>query len=195
MWFAVGVFVAFLLILGLSDVVATAGSGVLNLVLPIFGCFCGGAIAGRSLRLGTRGVAGFAVAFALTLPVLVLRLIGIQGLGSHEPFWTLVQVYSGTGAVAFAVMGAVGVLIAGLGYREVGIAAATFGGAGLLGGLLLVLTQILALEQDFGRDINRVLLLAGSGAFLILPAALGGTVLTRRLASRNRPSVSVPRPG
>ncbi len=92
-------------------------------------------------------------------------------------------------------MGAVGVLIAGLGYREVGIAAATFGGAGLLGGLLLVLTLTLALEQDFGRDINLVLLLAGSGAFLILPAALGGTVLTLRLASRNRPSVSVPRPG
>ena len=159
---------------------------MLDLVIPIIGFSCGGAIAGRSLRLGTRGVAGFAVAFPLTLPLLFFPVMSIQGMTGHEPFWMLVQVYGGSGAVVFAVMGAVGVAISGLGYREVGVAAATFGGAGLLGGLLLVVS--LALMRDFARDINYVLLLAGSGAFLILPAGLGGTVLTRRLASRDRPS-------
>jgi hypothetical protein len=83
-WFAVAVIVAFALSLGLSALVAPLKIGMLNLTVLLIDFLLGGAIAGRSLRVGRRGLVGFA--FAVGLPILGLRLIGIQAMGGNEGF-------------------------------------------------------------------------------------------------------------
>jgi hypothetical protein len=184
MWFAVGVFVGVVAALALSFVVAPARIGILNLVIPLVGVLCGGAIAGRSLHLGRRCVVAFAVAFALALPILGLRLIGIQGMSGNEGFFLMICDFGAIGALAFALMGGVGVAIAGLGRRNAVRFAAIFGGAGFTGGFLLALSQAASLPG--ARDTNLILLALGSIAFIVLPAAVGGSVLKRRLVSHNR---------
>ena len=184
MWFAVGMLAAVVAAVGLSVVVAPARIGILSLAIPLFGFVGGGAIAGRSLRLGRRGVVAFAVAFAVALPILMVPWINIQGMNGSEGFSRLVVDFGSMGAVAFALMGGVGVAIAGLGGREVVRSAAVFGCAGFLGGLLLAVC--LSASAPGASRTNLILMTLGSIGFVLLPATLGGTVLTRRLASHNR---------
>lgn len=191
MWFAIGVFGAVVIGLALATLIAPEGIELLNLALPLVGCLLGGAIAGRSLRLGKRCVFGFAVAFTVALPILILRLIGIQGIGGHEPFAILVVDLGGTGALAFALMGAVGVGIAGLGGRQVVRAVIAFSCAGFLGGLLLAVC--IAASRPGNRVTNQVLLVIGLLVFLVLPAALGGSILARQLVP-HEPSRGTERP-
>lgn len=183
MWIAVGVFGGLVLSLVLSVVVAPLRIGILNITVPLLGLLAGGAFAGGRLGLGRRGVVGFAVAFALTLPFLFVVLISIQGMHGTEGFFRLAMYFCSAGAVAFALMCAIGMRISGLGGREVARSAAVFGGAGLLGGLLLTMC-VLGMHAD--RVTNLILLLLGSALFVLLPASVGGTVLTRRLATRKR---------
>ncbi len=184
MWFTVGVIADVVTGLALSAFVAPAGIGILNLCVPLFGFLLGGAIAGWSLRPGMRGVVGFAFAFAFALPILLFQMIGIQGMSGNWPIARLVLDFGRTGALAFALMGAIGVAIAGLGWREVVRSTAVFGCAGFSGGFILALSQWASLPG--ARDTNQLLLLLGSIAFLVLPAAVGGSMLTRRLNRQNR---------
>jgi hypothetical protein len=105
MGFAAGVFVAFAASVALSSIVSPLRIGVLNVTAPFIGFLVGGAIAGHSLRIGRRGVVGFAVALALALPIVGLHLIGIQARPGNERFLTLAIDFGGTGGLAFAVMG------------------------------------------------------------------------------------------
>ncbi len=181
MWFAVGVVVAVALAVGLSVLVAPLKIGLLNLTVPLIGLVIGGAIAGRSLRVGWHGMAGFAVAYSVTLPLVGLRLIGIQGMDGNEGFLKLVIDFAATGGVAFALMGALGVGLSGLGVRRTVTSAVVFGCAGVLGGVLLAATQSASVAG--ARDTNRILLIVGTIAYVAFPPALGGSVLTRQLAS------------
>ena len=182
MWFAVGVFVAVGVAVGLSVLVAPLKIGLLNLTVPLIGLLIGGAIAGRSLRAGWHGMAGFAVAFSITLPLVGLRLIGIQGMDGNEGFLKMAIDFGATGGLAFAIMGAVGVGLAGLGVKQAIASAVVFGCAGVLGGVLLAATQSASVAG--ARDTNRVLLVVGTIAYVAFPAALGGIVLNRQLASQ-----------
>ncbi len=183
MWFAVGVLISFALSLVLGALVSPLRVPVLNLaVLPV-GFLVGGALAGRSLRVGRRGIVGFAVAFAVVLPVLLVRLTGIQGLGGNEGFVDLLLFYGLFGPIGFALMGVIGVAIAGLGGREVGASLVVFGAAGLLGGVLMAV--FMDVQAAGAPTTNLILTVLGSVAFLVLPAAIGGAWLARRL-SRER---------
>lgn len=167
----------------LSGVVAPLRIGILPLTAPLLGLLAGGAFAGGRLGLGRRGVIGFAVAFALTLPMLFIAVISIQGMHGNEGFFKLAGYFGAAGAVAFALMGGVGLAISGLGGREAARSAAVFGGAGLLGGLLLTMC-VLGMHAD--RVTNLILLVIGPTLFALLPASVGGIVLTRRLATRRQ---------
>jgi hypothetical protein len=183
-WFAVGVLAALVAWLVLATLLAQASIGWLNLALLLFGCLLGGAIAGRSLRLGKRGVVGFGVAFVVALPILILRLIGIQGMGGKESNAILVVDLGGTGLVAFALMATAGLWIAGVGGRQVLRAVAGFACAGFVGGLLLA--ACIAASPAGNHVTNQILLVIGLLAFLVLPAALGGSILARHLTSDER---------
>lgn len=182
MWFAVSVIVAVMLALGLGALVSPLKVGVLNVTVPLLGPLVGGAIAGGSLRVGRRATVGFAVAFLVSLPILMLRLIGIQGMGEEE-LLDLLVLFIATGAVAFGLMGLVGVAITGLGVRAIVASLVVFGLAGSLGGALLAILE--GVQQPGAPTTNLILTLLGSVVFLVLPAALGGAWLARRL-SRER---------
>jgi hypothetical protein len=135
--------------------------------------------------LGPRGTIGFALAFALTLPVLILNVIGIQGQGGHERLTALAADLGGSGAGAFGLMGFVGPAIARIGWRDLVISTVVFGCAGCAGGVVLA---VCVWATGAGQpDVNRLLLALGAIAFVVLPAAVGGSVLTRRLAAHRRP--------
>jgi hypothetical protein len=182
MWFAFGVLVSIAAAWGLSAPFEALRNPILNLTTPLLGLLAGGAIAGRSLRLGRRGVAGFAIAFTLTLPILVVVAISSQAMHGNEGFLRLMMYFSAAGAFAFGLMGGIGVAISGLGPREAVHSAAVFGSAGFVGGVLLRLSLLGMLQG--ARSTNRILLWLGGIAFILLPATVGGTVLTRRLAAR-----------
>jgi hypothetical protein len=194
MWIAIGVFVtvavvslaipALSLLLGPGSVLSVAVAVLLFLAGPAIG----GALAGRSLRLGKRGGVGFAIAFAISLPILMVPWMGVQGMHGNESIARLVVTFGGTAVVAFALMAAVSVGIAGLGGRLVVQAAVIFGCAGFVGGLLLAVC--LAASLPGNRHMNQVLISIGSVAYLLLPAALGGSILTRKLASHKRARVT-----
>jgi len=173
--------------MALDAAVAPLRIGMLNLVVPLSGFLLGGAIAGRSLRMGKRGVVGFAIAFVVALPILTLTMIGIQGMGGDESLSSMVPGFGGYSAVAFALMGGVGVAIAGLGASQVLRSAGVFGCAGFVGGLLLA--GCLAVSQPGNRTMNQILLMVGAIAFLLLPAAVGGSLLPRQVASDERARV------
>jgi hypothetical protein len=69
----------------------------------------------NSLDLGRRGVAGFAISFALALPILIVVVFSAQGMHGNEGFFRLAMYFGTAGVVAFALMGGAGVAISGLG--------------------------------------------------------------------------------
>jgi hypothetical protein len=179
MWFAIGVVVAVAMTSALSAFIPANMSGILNLAMPLVGCLVGGAIAGYSCHLGKRGIIAFASAYVVSLPIVLLCLIGIQGMSGSEGFLLMIAYFGVTGALGFALMGGVGVAIAGLGRDKAVRFAAVFGGAGFAGGFLLALSQVLSLPG--ARNTNQVLLVLGAIAFIVLPAAIGGSLLKRHL--------------
>ena len=181
MWFACGVIVSVATALMLSAPFEGLRIPILNLTTPLLGLLAGGAFAGHSLDLGRRGVAGFAISFALALPILMVVVFSTQGMHGNEGFFRLAMYFGTAGVVAFALMGGVGVAISGLGWQEVAHSVAVFGGAGFLGGILFASSL-----DGHPSPKNRILLLLGVISFVLVPASVGGTVLTRRLAARCR---------
>jgi hypothetical protein len=165
MWFAVGVIVGGGAAIGLGDLAFRLGEALLGMVMIPVGGLVGGAIPGWSLRRGSRCIAAFAASYGAAIPFLLLGAIGIQGLSSGTGIF-LVPVL---GFVPFAGMGGLGVALAGLGERQALRSAFEFGIAGIVGSLVFLITI-----SFLGW---------GSFVFLALPASVGGTLLTRRLAS------------
>ena len=170
--------------MGLSAPFGALRNPVLNLTMPLLGFLVGGAIAGRSLGLGKRGVVGFAISFALSIPILLIVVISVQGMHGNEGFFSLAAYFAVAFGLAFALMGGLGVAISGLGWREVARSAAAFGSAGVLGSILLRLS-LSAMMQGAWR-LNHIVLWLGAVVSLLIPAGLGGTLLSRRLATRKQ---------
>jgi hypothetical protein len=167
--FALGSVIGIALALGLDRLMGSLHNGTVNLAVIPAAALAGGLLAGASLGLGPRGILGFAIAYAVALPVLLIALIGVQGLSGGGGLLLLPAI---PGALSYAVMGALGVGIAGLGSREALRSAVEFGCAGLGGSLV------------FALFLSVGLILPGSIAFLVLPAAVGAFLLLRRLEER-----------
>lgn len=105
--FLLGMIVAIVAAFLAGMILAPMGSAVLSLLAPLAGVALGGAVAGYSLEGHARSAVGFAVSFVVTLPIVLLTLVGLQGVG-EETFSELAVLYGGVGAVVFGVMGLLG---------------------------------------------------------------------------------------
>ena len=181
MGFAGGVLLGFVLLmmpLGWLLVLLPLPSnmGLFNVISSALAFFCGGCLAGASLGRGRRTKLAFGLAFAVTLPFLVLTIIGIQGLGGRQHALRLLVWFGGPAVPAFGILGALGVAVAGEPWRTVAAGAIIFATSGAVGGVLFTMALL-------PYPPNRVLAMLGALAFLLVPPALGGAALARRIPS------------
>ena len=139
----------------------------------------GGALAGRSLRRGWRCTLAFAVAFPVGLSVAFLAVTTLGALSGRETPARLATAYVGIFSVAYALLGVVGVSLAGLGWRLVSRVLVAFGASGAAGGLVLASVTTV---PSLGGTADASLQIVGSAAALLIPAALCGWCLGRLLS-------------
>lgn len=169
---------------------------VVGMAMPLFlggiaVCFFGaGWLAGASLDRGRRARVGFGLGALLGLPLLVVPVFSV-GMGYSGQELSIWQVVEGVGilgsfpAAGFGIMGAVGGLFLGEGWRAAGSCALRFILAGALGGALggAIIIAGLAMTETVG-GAGMIVYVAGGATYFLLPAAIGGWLLSQRLALR-----------
>ena len=147
-------------------------------------CAAGGIVAGSGVG-GVRWRAAFGAAFCAAGWVPLLLLSGLPALGGRERAAELAVVLLPGFALAYAALGAMGLALAGCGWRCASLGAFVFGAAGAAGGGVLAPAAGLA-PGEVGLVGLAVQSLGGGAAFL-LPAAAGGWWIGRRQAGSSRP--------
>ena len=137
----------------------------------------GGIVAGGALG-GGRSRAAFGAAFGATLWIPFLILSSLPALSGGERLVGLVAGLTPGLALFHAILGALGLLLGGSGWRRACLGALVFGAAGAAGGVLLAVAVRLA-PGATGTAAFAVSALGG-GAACLLPLTLGGWWLGRR---------------
>ena len=136
----------------------------------------GGAFAGAALGRSWRAGLAFALSFPLGLLGLVLLILAGSSLSGREPFLALVGVSVLVFSLGFALIGGIGTLLHGLGWRR---AARAAGGGALSGlpGALLFAPPLFAFASLDGGALPWFLVSATVGS--LVSALLCGWTLAR----------------
>ena len=185
MGFAAGALVPFatwLLLLPALGAWGFYGGGSIARPVVVLGvaCVAGGILAGGAIG-GARWRAAFGAAFGAAGWVPLLLLSGLPALGGRERAAELAVVLLPGFASAYAALGAVGLTLAGCGWRCGLLATFVFGMAGAAGGAVVAAVAGIA-PGDAGLAGFAVQSLGGGAAYL-LPAAAGGWWLGRQTGS------------
>lgn len=144
-------------------------------------CAAGGMLAGSSVG-GVRWRVAFGAAFCSVGWIPLLLLSTLPALGGRETAVGLAVVLAPGFALSYTMLGAVGLALGGAGWRHACRGAVVFGAAGAAGGALLAVVAGLAPGAVglSGFAVQSI----GGGAAHILPAAVGGWWIGRRIRSQ-----------
>lgn len=165
-----------LALLDSSLAILGAALGLVSLAIPLLCFFVGGAVGGRSLRIGRRATLAFGFAFLLGGPVPLVSMFLFQASSGNAAD---VLAFALVCALAFGLIGGLGAALAGLGPpRLVAITVAFAASGAVCGGLFLL---FLLHSATTAGSVATIPLLAAAALVFVVPMMIGGGV-TAKLA-------------